>query len=165
MSLCIFQSTWHRRLCVRSGTISMDVFVRALDRCIYENGVHDCRQCTRAPRYHMMTFGPRLLMAARKCGFTDVSNIDKRLRFCGSSMRMMSHATDIQSAKFDRWKSTMSQMYTFIQRATNTTTPFSMPLPPPPSASLPSRPLPGPATATDAHPGEDRSPHDDLDYI
>ncbi|MED6118641.1 hypothetical protein PIB30_004691 [Stylosanthes scabra] len=80
---------------------------------------------------------------------------------------------DSQSAEFDRWKNTVTQMYSFMQtmQAGTATSIPGMPslMPPPP----PPPPLhPGSSSATehptpdaDRSPHLDRSPHDDSDYV
>ncbi|MED6185441.1 hypothetical protein PIB30_057102 [Stylosanthes scabra] len=81
-------------------------------------------------------------------------------------IRRLQSSFDTQTAEFDRWKSTVSQMYNFMQNmqvgstTSNAGMPSSMPPPPPPPPPLQH----GPASATDQPPSdEDRSLHDDPD--
>ncbi|MED6164046.1 hypothetical protein PIB30_085896 [Stylosanthes scabra] len=77
---------------------------------------------------------------------------------------------DTQSAEFDQWKSTASQMYSFMQQMQgSSSSSMPPPLPPPPSsAPRPPRPPPvattGAPTATDHHLDDDGSSTDDEDY-
>ncbi|MED6184857.1 hypothetical protein PIB30_051540 [Stylosanthes scabra] len=77
---------------------------------------------------------------------------------------------ETQSAEFDQWKSTVSQMYSFMQQMQGSSS-SSMPSPPPPppsSAPRPPRPPPvataGAPTATNHHLDDDGSSTDDEDY-
>ncbi|MED6150306.1 hypothetical protein PIB30_071112 [Stylosanthes scabra] len=77
---------------------------------------------------------------------------------------------DTQSAEFDQWKSTVSQMYSFMQQMQGSSSSSMPPPPPPPPSSAPRPPrLPpvataGAPTATDHHLDDDGSSMDDEDY-
>ncbi|MED6213365.1 hypothetical protein PIB30_092409 [Stylosanthes scabra] len=78
---------------------------------------------------------------------------------------------DTQSAEFNQWKSTVSQMYTFMQQmqvSSSSIPPPPPPHPPPSSAPCPPRPPPvttaGAPTPTDTHLDDDGSSSDDEDY-
>ncbi|MED6182439.1 hypothetical protein PIB30_028432 [Stylosanthes scabra] len=90
-----------------------------------------------------------------------------------SNLTRLQSTIDSQSAEFDRWKNTVTQMYSFMQTmqaGTTTSIPgMPSPMPPPP----PPPPLhPGSSSATeqptpdaDRPPHLDKSPHDDSDYV
>ncbi|MED6159553.1 hypothetical protein PIB30_043265 [Stylosanthes scabra] len=76
---------------------------------------------------------------------------------------------DTQLAEFDRWKSTVSQTYTFMQQMGGSSSSMPLPPPPPPSSARPPRPPPaatvdGP-TPTDTHLDDgSSSDHEENDY-
>ncbi|MED6151258.1 hypothetical protein PIB30_080806 [Stylosanthes scabra] len=85
-----------------------------------------------------------------------------------AQIRRLQSSFDTQTTEFDRWKSIVSQMYSFMQNmqagsaSSNVGMPPLIPPPPPPPPPLQH----GPSGATDQPPSDaDRSPHDDPDYI
>ncbi|MED6192560.1 hypothetical protein PIB30_011356 [Stylosanthes scabra] len=90
-----------------------------------------------------------------------------------SDLARLQSTIDSQSAEFDRWKNTVTQMYNFMQTMHPGTSssipgmPSPMPPPPPPpplhprSSSATEQPTPD----ADRSPHLDRCPHDDSDYV
>ncbi|MED6148288.1 hypothetical protein PIB30_051680 [Stylosanthes scabra] len=75
-----------------------------------------------------------------------------------------------QTAEFDQWKSTVSQMYSFMTQMQGSSSSAMPPPLPPPQSSAPRPPRPPPAatagahTAADQHLDDDGSFADDEDY-
>ncbi|MED6140084.1 hypothetical protein PIB30_089803 [Stylosanthes scabra] len=135
----------------------------------------------------MMRFGLGLPVAAREVGSTDVARschsaqqgahtVGKGAQTEGQALsdrhaaqiRHLQSSFDTQMTEFNRWKSTVSQMYSFMQNmqagsaSSSTGIPPPMPPPPPPPPPLQHEP----SGATDQPPSDaDRSPDDDPDYI
>ncbi|MED6188087.1 hypothetical protein PIB30_082646 [Stylosanthes scabra] len=133
----------------------------------------------------MMRFGLGLPVAAREVGSTDVARSRVALSrreltqqaeehkqevqalsdWHAAQIRSLQSSFDTQTAEFDRWKSTVSQMYSLMQNMQAGSASSSAGMPPP----MPPPPPPfqhGPSGATDQPPSDaNRSPHDDPDYI
>ncbi|MED6148001.1 hypothetical protein PIB30_049106 [Stylosanthes scabra] len=84
-----------------------------------------------------------------------------------TDMTCLQTTIDTQSAKFDQWKSTVSQMYTFKQQMGGSSSSMPPPPPPPPSSARPPRPPPvatvGEPTLIDTHQDDGSSSDDEED--
>ncbi|MED6115596.1 hypothetical protein PIB30_092154, partial [Stylosanthes scabra] len=68
---------------------------------------------------------------------------------------------DTQTAEFDQWKSTVSQMYYFMTQMQGSSSSAMPPPPPPPPSSAPRPPRPPPVAIAGAHIAADQHLDDD----